>query len=156
MMSMGGAPPLTLNHVNIPSRDPEGLRRWYVDVLGFRREGDYLWSGGTMLNIVYGTPLGREACWHFGFRAAAFRDDRRVCDLRFIASSLRVDASLSFWHAPHFGFRVADRAALDAWTEQLREHAVAVDEPEVHGEYATIYAEDPEGNTFEIYVEPAP
>jgi catechol 2,3-dioxygenase-like lactoylglutathione lyase family enzyme len=119
MMSMGGAPPLTLNHVNIPSRDPEGLRRWYVDVLGFRRDGDYLWSGGTMLNIVFGTPLGREACWHFGFR-------------------------------------VADRAALDAWTARLREHGVAVDDPEIDGEYATIYVEDPEGNTFEIYVEPAP
>jgi catechol 2,3-dioxygenase-like lactoylglutathione lyase family enzyme len=119
MSTMGAAPPLTVNHVNFPARDPEVLRRWYVDVLGFVRQGDYLWSGGTMLNIVFGTPLGREACWHFGFR-------------------------------------VSDRAALDAWTARLREHGVAVDEPEVDGEYATIYVEDPEGNTFEIYVEPGP
>jgi catechol 2,3-dioxygenase-like lactoylglutathione lyase family enzyme len=119
MAVMGAVPPLTLNHVSFPARDPEALRRWYVDVLGFVRRGDYLWSGATMLHIVFGARLGPEACWHFGFR-------------------------------------VDDRAALDAWTAHLREHGVEVDDPEVDGDYATIYVEDPEGNTFEIYVERTP
>jgi len=114
---MGDVPPLALNHVNLPARDPQALRQWYVENLGFVRRGDYLRSGGTVLNIVLGPPLGSEACWHFGFR-------------------------------------VDSRAVLDAWIARLRERGVEVDDPEVTGEYATVYVEDPEGNTFEIYVEP--
>jgi catechol 2,3-dioxygenase-like lactoylglutathione lyase family enzyme len=60
--------PLAISHVNFPARDPEALRKWYQEMLGFERHDDYLWSAGTLLNIVPGTPLGPDAKWHFGFR----------------------------------------------------------------------------------------
>jgi catechol-2,3-dioxygenase len=60
--------PLAISHVNFPARDAEALRKWYEEMLGFERHGDFLWSAGTLLNIVEGTPLGKDANWHFGFR----------------------------------------------------------------------------------------
>ena len=58
---------LALNHVTMPARDPESLRRWYCDNLGFVRQGDHLWSAGTILSIRKGNPLPYDE-WHFGFR----------------------------------------------------------------------------------------
>jgi catechol 2,3-dioxygenase-like lactoylglutathione lyase family enzyme len=58
---------LSLNHLNLPARDPEALRRWYVEKLGFRERGAFLWSGGSLLVFVKGTPAGGETL-HFGFR----------------------------------------------------------------------------------------
>ena len=58
---------LALNHLNIPARDPERLRAWYVEKLGFRAHGRFLWSGGTLLVFVEGDPLP-GAKMHFGFR----------------------------------------------------------------------------------------
>jgi catechol-2,3-dioxygenase len=60
--------PLAISHLNFPAKDPEALRRWYEETLGFERHGDFLWSAGTLLNIVEGTPIGEESDWHFGFR----------------------------------------------------------------------------------------
>lgn len=60
-------PPLRLNHLNLPARDPEALGRWYVEKLGFRAEGRFLWSGGTLLVLTPGEPLDRREA-HFGFR----------------------------------------------------------------------------------------
>jgi catechol 2,3-dioxygenase-like lactoylglutathione lyase family enzyme len=111
--------PLALSHVNIPARDPEALRAWYEKMLGFERRGDFLWSAGTMLNIVPGTPLGRDANWHFGFR-------------------------------------VDSVSALRAWVARLRERGVAVENPAIHGDYASAYVRDPEENTFELFYERIP
>jgi len=58
---------LALNHLNLPARDPEALRRFYVEKLGFERNGRFLWSAGTLLVFVDGEPLAREDT-HFGFR----------------------------------------------------------------------------------------
>ena len=46
---MGDVPPLALNHVNLPARDPQALRQWYVENLGFVRSGDYLRSGALVI-----------------------------------------------------------------------------------------------------------
>jgi catechol 2,3-dioxygenase-like lactoylglutathione lyase family enzyme len=59
--------PLALNHLNLPARDPTALRAWYVEKLGFRERGRFLWSGGTLLVFVDGTPIATDAL-HFGFR----------------------------------------------------------------------------------------
>jgi len=58
---------LALNHLNLPARDPEALRRWYIERLGFEAHGRFLWSHGTLLVFVPGEPLGRNDT-HFGFR----------------------------------------------------------------------------------------
>jgi len=60
-------PKLALNHLNLPARDPAALRRFYVDHLGFEEHGRFLWSGGTLLVFVDGSPLGSDST-HFGFR----------------------------------------------------------------------------------------
>lgn len=64
------ASPLSLNHLNLPARDPDGLRRWYVEKLGFTERGRFLWSGGSLLVFVPGEPL-RSKESHFGFRVAS-------------------------------------------------------------------------------------
>jgi catechol 2,3-dioxygenase-like lactoylglutathione lyase family enzyme len=66
----GPTPPLALNHLNLPARDPEALSRWYCDVLGFRANGRFLWSAGTLLVFVRGEPIVSGA-FHFGFRTSS-------------------------------------------------------------------------------------
>jgi catechol 2,3-dioxygenase-like lactoylglutathione lyase family enzyme len=58
---------LALNHLNLPARDPNALRRWYVEKLGFEERGRFLWSAGTLLVFTSADPLGRPEV-HFGFR----------------------------------------------------------------------------------------
>jgi catechol 2,3-dioxygenase-like lactoylglutathione lyase family enzyme len=65
-------PPLALNHVNLPARDPKALARWYVSKLGFVANGRFLWSAGTLLVFVEGTPI-RSRRLHLGFRTRSVR-----------------------------------------------------------------------------------
>ena len=59
-------PELAINHINLPAVDPAAMRTWYVEKLGFRSQGGFLWSGGTLLVFVKGEPLRGDM--HFGFR----------------------------------------------------------------------------------------
>ncbi len=111
--------PLAINHINFPARDPEALRSWYEQILGFERHGDFLWSGGTLLKIVEGEPIGKSHGWHFGFRVDSVK-------------------------------------TLRAWVARLRERGVKVADPSIHTDYAAVYVDDPEGNTFEIFYERLP
>ena len=58
---------LALNHLNLPASDPNALRRWYVEMLGFQERGRFLWSAGTLLVFTAADPLRRPEV-HFGFR----------------------------------------------------------------------------------------
>jgi catechol 2,3-dioxygenase-like lactoylglutathione lyase family enzyme len=60
-------PPLALNHVNLPARDPVALGRWYVEKFGFQANGRFLWSAGTLLVFVPGVPVASGAV-HIGCR----------------------------------------------------------------------------------------
>lgn len=62
--------PLLLNHLNLPARDPQAQRAWYVAFLGFRAMGRFLWSGGTLLVFQDGVPLDRTDV-HLGFRVSS-------------------------------------------------------------------------------------
>jgi catechol 2,3-dioxygenase-like lactoylglutathione lyase family enzyme len=66
-MTASDRPPLALNHLNLPARDPVAQRRWYAETLGFRANGAFLWSAGTLLAFVPGEPIASGA-FHFGFR----------------------------------------------------------------------------------------
>jgi catechol 2,3-dioxygenase-like lactoylglutathione lyase family enzyme len=68
-----GPPPLALNHLNLPARDPEAQARWYVEKMGFSRNGRFLWSGGTLLVFVKGEAIPSGAL-HFGFKTATRAD----------------------------------------------------------------------------------
>ena len=65
--------PLSLNHLNLPARDPASLSQWYVDKLGFSRDGRFLWSGGTLLVFIEGEPVDSYTV-HFGFRVPTMDD----------------------------------------------------------------------------------
>ena len=65
--------PLSLNHLNLPARDPDALSRWYVEKLGFVAHGRFLWSAGTLLVFVQGPPAG-SALTHFGFRVGSLAE----------------------------------------------------------------------------------
>jgi len=56
----------------------------------------------------------------------------------------------------HFGFRVESLDELRAWAEALRSRGVDVGAIEGDEQYSTVYVRDPEGNTFELFFEPAP
>ena len=66
-------PPVALNHLNLPARDPAALGRWYVETLGFRANGRFLWSAGSLLVFVRGEPL-RSGDFHLGFRVGSLAD----------------------------------------------------------------------------------
>ena len=53
--------------MSLPSKDPETLGQWYVDRLGFQRDGRFLWSADTLLVFEAGAPIDRGTI-HFGFR----------------------------------------------------------------------------------------
>jgi catechol 2,3-dioxygenase-like lactoylglutathione lyase family enzyme len=66
-------PPLGLNHLNLPAKDPAALAQWYVEKLEFRSDGRFLWSGGTLLVFVDGDPVDSNTV-HFGFRVPSIED----------------------------------------------------------------------------------
>ena len=69
-MMPGVPPPLALNHLNLPARDPDALRAWYARTFGFVEHGRFLWSGGSLLVFVPGEPIARKET-HFGFRVSS-------------------------------------------------------------------------------------
>ena len=42
---MSNLPPLWLDHINIPARDPEVLAQWYAQRLGIERKGTHVEIG---------------------------------------------------------------------------------------------------------------
>jgi catechol 2,3-dioxygenase-like lactoylglutathione lyase family enzyme len=57
-----------LEHVNIPSRDPEGMARWYADKFGLRADRHLARGPGALIAFVEGEPLNRAPEIHVGFR----------------------------------------------------------------------------------------
>lgn len=56
----------------------------------------------------------------------------------------------------HFGFQVESLQELRQWVSKLRARDVEVPDIEGDDEYSTVYVNDPEGNTFEIFYEKTP
>lgn len=106
---MSTLPPLWLDHINIPSKDPEVLAQWYAQRMRLDRRDTMVYGPGISMFFKKGTPLN-------------------VGD------------------AFHFGFRVENKAAVEAWAEALNV-AIAYDEDDFFAARIT----DPEGNLFEIY-----
>ncbi len=105
-------------HLNIDVKDLERSRRFYVDLLGM----EVNWSVADMVALRAG---------EFDFFISQAARER----------ALAVDAL-------HFGFRLRDRAELDAWETALRAKGVAASER--RGEDA-FYVKDPDGYTVEFY-----
>jgi len=67
-MDMGRLPPLWLDHVNVPSQDPELLAQWYAERLKLERRGAMVYGPGISIFFKKGAPLKAGEAFHFGFR----------------------------------------------------------------------------------------
>ena len=67
-MDMSHLPPLWLDHINIPSQDPEVLAQWYADRLGLERKDTMVSGPGISIFFKKGAPLKAGDAFHFGFR----------------------------------------------------------------------------------------
>ena len=65
---MSTLPPLWLDHINIPSKDPEVLAQWYAQRLGLERRNTMVHGPGITIFFKKGTPLNAGDAFHFGFR----------------------------------------------------------------------------------------
>lgn len=67
-------PPIWLDHINIPSQDPEVLAQWYADRLSLQRRGTMVTGPGISIFFKKGAPLKAGDAFHFGFRAETKSD----------------------------------------------------------------------------------
>ena len=65
---MSVLPALWLDHINIPSKDPEVLAQWYAQRLNLECRGTMVVGPGISIFFKKGTPLGAGEAFHFGFR----------------------------------------------------------------------------------------
>ena len=63
-----------LEHINIPSKDPEGLARWYADTFGLRADGKKACGDAVLIVFQTGEPLQRGPELHFGLRLSTNRE----------------------------------------------------------------------------------
>lgn len=60
-------PRLTLDHINLPARDPDGLAAWYAKTFGFTCKERFVTAPGVLIFFSAAAPLSRKD-FHFGFR----------------------------------------------------------------------------------------
>lgn len=59
---------LTLDHINMPARDPEGLARWYAQTFGLQADKHRVSGPGLLMAFQPGEPVQRAPELHLGFR----------------------------------------------------------------------------------------
>jgi catechol 2,3-dioxygenase-like lactoylglutathione lyase family enzyme len=94
------APRLTLDHVNLPARDPEKLAHWYGQTLGFKATPHAVVGPGVTLFFSRGEPLARGKGFHFGFRV----EDRDAVR----SWSEKLGAPIAFDESDFFAIRIDD------------------------------------------------
>lgn len=61
-------PALSLQHVNVPARDPHGLARWYAETFGLRADEHRVRGEAVLIVFQQGEPVNRSPELHFGMR----------------------------------------------------------------------------------------
>ena len=59
---------LTLDHVNMPARDPDGLASWYAKTFGLQANKHRVSGPGLLIAFQSGEPVHRAPELHVGFR----------------------------------------------------------------------------------------
>lgn len=67
-MTMSLLPALWLDHISIPTQDPDVLAQWYADRLNLEVRGNRLVGPGISIFFTKGAPLRAGDTFHFGFR----------------------------------------------------------------------------------------
>jgi catechol 2,3-dioxygenase-like lactoylglutathione lyase family enzyme len=131
-----------IHHLGLTVRDVEASAAWYVDVLGFRRTGEFTAPDGARRTVFLrhdGLRARLGLVEHAGGDRAAFDETRVGLD--------------------HLAFAVAGRHALDAWAERLAAAGVAhspVAPANTVPGAAVLVFRDPDGIQLELFADPAP
>lgn len=64
---------LTLDHVQMPARDPEGLAAWYAQTFGLRAQQNRVYGSDFLIVFLPGTPVQRSPELHFGLNVGNMR-----------------------------------------------------------------------------------
>jgi catechol 2,3-dioxygenase-like lactoylglutathione lyase family enzyme len=62
---------LSLDHLNLPARDPEGLAHWYAQTFGLVADARRVSGPGVLIVFQAGQPVDRAPEFHLGLRAAS-------------------------------------------------------------------------------------
>lgn len=57
---------LTLDHVQMPARDPDGLAAWYAQTFGLRAQNNRVYGADFLIVFLPGAPVQRSPELHFG------------------------------------------------------------------------------------------
>jgi len=61
-------PALSLQHINVPARDPHGLAKWYAHTFGLRADEHRVRGPQVLIVFQKGEPVNRSPELHFGLR----------------------------------------------------------------------------------------
>jgi catechol 2,3-dioxygenase-like lactoylglutathione lyase family enzyme len=61
-------PAFTLDHINMPARDPHALARWYADTFGLTADEHRVRGPGVLMAFELGEPVQRSPELHIGLR----------------------------------------------------------------------------------------
>ncbi len=130
-----------IHHLGLTVQDADASARWYADVLGFHRIGEFV-SPTSMWRKVFLRHEGLAArlglAEHFSGGAGPF-DERRV-------------------GLDHLAFEVSDRAELDRWAARLTAagvvHSPIAPSNTVPGAAVLVFR-DPDNMQLELYFDPS-
>ncbi len=130
-----------IHHFGLTVRDVDASAVWYVDVLGFRRVGEFSSPNGARRKVFLR---------HNGLQARLGLTQHRDGDQDvFDETCVGLD---------HLAFAVADRAELDAWATRLAAAAV-VHSPVAPANSipgaAVLVLRDPDNIQLELFFEPS-
>ena len=122
-----------LGHILVRVLDLERSKKFYKDVLGFTILEEDPEHGGTFLSLP-----GQSHCIDLFQTKDLDVAQRQTPGVRGLG---------------HIAFRVASEADLKEASDSLRAHGVEILRTIDHVSQKSIYFEDPDGNTLEIYYE---
>lgn len=131
-----------IHHLGLTVRDVDASAAWYVDVLGFRRVGEFSSPDGARRKVFLrhdGIPARLGLTQHRDGGQDVFDETRVGLD--------------------HLAFAVADRAELDAWAARLAVagvvHSAVTPANSIPGG-AVLVLRDPDGIQLELFADPEP
>lgn len=130
-----------LHHLGLTVRNVDASAAWYVDVLGFGRDGEYESPDGSRRKVFLrhdGLAIRLGLTEHRGGSKAAFDETRVGLD--------------------HLAFAVSDPAELDAWATRLADagvaHSAVAPANSIAGA-AVLVLRDPDNIQLELFADPA-